>query len=140
MLIVQEYINELVEADKEGGKTICDGTFLNRGSWDAALLAVGTILSAMKPPGHHAQPTQADGYCFLNNACIAVHLALNSGCEKVAVVDIDVHYGNGTAQGFYESNKVLTNSPHMNMVHGVLHIHKVDLLISLEMGRGLAIT
>ncbi|KAL5575961.1 hypothetical protein UlMin_017660 [Ulmus minor] len=126
-----EYINELVEADKEGGKTICDGTFLNRGSWDAALLAAGTTLSAMKylldghgkiayalvrPPGHHAQPTQADGYCFLNNAGIAVHLALNSGCGKVAVVDIDVHYGNGTAQGFYESNKVLTISLHMN--HG----------------------
>ncbi|KAL5575001.1 hypothetical protein UlMin_016700 [Ulmus minor] len=126
-----EYINELVEADKEGGKSICDGTFLNRGSWDAALLAAGTTLSAMKylldghgkiayalvrPPGHHAQPTQADGYCFLNNAGIAVHLALNSGCGKVAVVDIDVHYGNGTAQGFYESNKVLTISLHMN--HG----------------------
>lgn len=126
-----DYINELVEADKAGGKMVCDGTFLNPGSWDAALLAAGTTLSAMKhvldghrkiayalvrPPGHHAQPTMADGYCFLNNAGLAVQLALNSGCGKVVVIDIDVHYGNGTAEGFYRSNKVLTISLHMN--HG----------------------
>lgn len=126
-----EYINLLQEADKNGGKILCSGTFLNAGSWDAALLAAGTTLSAMKhildgqgkicyalvrPPGHHAQPTQADGYCFLNNAGLAVHLALASGCMKVAVIDIDVHYGNGTAEGFYLSDKVLTISLHMN--HG----------------------
>ncbi|KAE8037344.1 hypothetical protein FH972_009938 [Carpinus fangiana] len=127
----QEYINELIEADRNGGKMLCAGTFLNPGSWDAALLAAGTTLSAMKhildghgkiayalvrPPGHHAQPTQADGYCFLNNAGLAVQLALDSGCQKVAVIDIDVHYGNGTAEGFYKSNNVLTISLHMN--HG----------------------
>ncbi|KAL6575721.1 Histone deacetylase 8 [Orobanche hederae] len=128
-----EYVNELVEADKNNWikKIICPGTFLNPGSWAAALLAAGTTLSAMKhildghakityalvrPPGHHAQPAQADGYCFLNNAGLAVHLALNSGLNKVAVIDIDVHYGNGTAEGFYRSDKVLTISLHMN--HG----------------------
>ncbi|KAK6138160.1 hypothetical protein DH2020_028096 [Rehmannia glutinosa] len=127
----QEYINELVEADKHQGKIICSGTFLNPGSWDAALLAAGTTLSAMKhildghakityalvrPPGHHAQPTRADGYCFLNNAGLAVQLALSSGLKNVAVIDIDVHYGNGTAEGFYRSDRVLTISLHMN--HG----------------------
>ncbi|KAJ1407485.1 Ureohydrolase domain superfamily [Sesbania bispinosa] len=126
-----EYVNELIEADKEGGKMLCAGTFLNPGSWDAALLAAGTTLSSMKhildgngkvayalvrPPGHHAQPSQADGYCFLNNAGLAIQLALDSGCKKVAVIDIDVHYGNGTAKGFYSSNKVLTISLHMK--HG----------------------
>jgi len=125
------YVNELVEADRNGGKMICVGTFLNPGSWDAALLAAGTTLSAMKhildglgnmayalvrPPGHHAQPTQADGYCFINNVGLAVQLALDSGCKKVVVIDIDVHYGNGTAEGFYRSDKVLTISLHMN--HG----------------------
>ncbi|KAG8371128.1 hypothetical protein BUALT_Bualt13G0054600 [Buddleja alternifolia] len=128
----QGYINELVEADhKNQTKIICSGTFLNPGSWDAALLAAGTTLSAMKhildghgklsyalvrPPGHHAQPTQADGYCFLNNAGLAVQLALDYGLNKVAVIDIDVHYGNGTAEGFYRSDRVLTVSLHMN--HG----------------------
>lgn len=105
---------------------------MSPGSWEAALLAAGTTLSAMqhildshskiayalvRPPGHHSQPTQADGYCFLNNAALAVKLALDSGrCSRVAVVDIDVHYGNGTAEGFYRSDKVLTVSLHMN--HG----------------------
>ncbi|KAJ8559709.1 hypothetical protein K7X08_003767 [Anisodus acutangulus] len=127
----QEYVNELIEADRTGGKELCGGTFLNPGSWDAALLAAGSTLSAMKhiidghgkiayalvrPPGHHAQPAQADGYCFLNNAGLAVQLALDGGCRKVAVLDIDVHYGNGAAEGFYHSDKVLTISLHMN--HG----------------------
>ncbi|XP_051120580.1 histone deacetylase 8 isoform X2 [Andrographis paniculata] len=128
----QEYIDKLIEADKGSqGKILCSGTFLNPGSWRAALLAAGTSISAMRhileghgklayalvrPPGHHAQPTQADGYCFLNNAGLAVASALSSGCSKVAVIDIDVHYGNGTAEGFYRSNRVLTISLHMN--HG----------------------
>ncbi|CAI0541564.1 unnamed protein product [Linum tenue] len=128
----REYINQLIKADKEGGKQmICAGTFLNPGSWEAALLAAGTTLSAMKhildgngkvayalvrPPGHHAQTTQADGYCFLNNAGIAVQTALDSGFGSVAVIDIDVHYGNGTAEGFYWTNEVLTISLHMD--HG----------------------
>nr|XP_043632506.1 histone deacetylase 8 isoform X2 [Erigeron canadensis] len=127
----QEYIDSLLEADKNGGKTICSGTFLNIGSWNSALLAAGTTLSAIKyildghgklcyalvrPPGHHAQPTRADGYCFLNNAGLAVQYALDSGCKRVTVIDIDVHYGNGTAEGFYHSDKVLTISLHMN--HG----------------------
>ncbi|KAL8147944.1 histone deacetylase 8 isoform X2 [Apium graveolens] len=126
-----EYINELIEADRCGGKKFCSGTFFNPGSWHASLLAAGTAMSAMKhildgsgkiayalvrPPGHHAQPTHADGYCFLNNAGLAVHSALENGCKKVVVVDIDVHYGNGTAEGFYRSNNVLTVSLHMN--HG----------------------
>ncbi|KAG7591155.1 Histone deacetylase domain [Arabidopsis thaliana x Arabidopsis arenosa] len=133
MFHTSEYIDDLVEADKSGERhEIAAGTFMSPGSWEAALLAAGTTLSAMqhildchgkiayalvRPPGHHSQPTQADGYCFLNNAALAVKLALNSGsCSRVAVIDIDVHYGNGTAEGFYSSDKVLTVSLHMN--HG----------------------
>ncbi|XP_068659025.1 histone deacetylase 8 isoform X2 [Aristolochia californica] len=127
----QEYISKLVDANASGSVELCSGTFLNPGSWSVALLAAGTALAAMKylldghgkisyalvrPPGHHAQPSQADGYCFLNNAGLAVKTALSSGCERVAVVDIDVHYGNGTAEGFYSSDSVLTISLHMN--HG----------------------
>lgn len=124
-------MEELVQADAEGPTKLCEGTFLNPGSWSAALIAAGTTLSAMKhlldgkgklayalvrPPGHHAQPSRADGYCFLNNAGMAAQLALDSGCPRVAVIDIDVHYGNGTAEGFYRSRRVLTISLHMN--HG----------------------
>jgi acetoin utilization deacetylase AcuC-like enzyme len=89
-----EYIEELLQANATGAKKLCEGTFLNPGSWGAALLAAGTTISAVKhildghgnlayalvrPPGHHAQPDRADGYCFLNNAGLAVHLALDSG-------------------------------------------------------------
>ncbi|ERN16099.1 hypothetical protein AMTRI_Chr11g95170 [Amborella trichopoda] len=126
-----DYIKELIEADENGGKQLCAGTVLNPGSWGASLLASGTTISAMehilnrngkiayalvRPPGHHAQPSQADGYCFLNNAGLAIKLALNSGIKRVAVVDIDVHYGNGTAEGFYDTCDVLSISLHMN--HG----------------------
>ncbi|KAJ3678077.1 hypothetical protein LUZ60_001880 [Juncus effusus] len=129
----QEYIEKLVQAsEKEGRTELCAGTFLNPNSWSSALLAAGTTLSAMdlilsgqsklafalvRPPGHHAQPTQADGYCFLNNASLAVKLALNSPkISKITTVDIDVHFGNGTSEGFYANNQVLTLSLHMN--HG----------------------
>ena len=131
LLRLAEYIEELVQLNATGAKKLCEGTFLNPGSWGAALLAAGTTLSAAKhildgrgnlayalvrPPGHHAQPGRADGYCFLNNAGLAVHLALDSGRSKVAVVDIDVHYGNGSAEGFYRTDNVLTISLHMR--HG----------------------
>ncbi|KAL3702367.1 hypothetical protein R1sor_020389 [Riccia sorocarpa] len=86
------YIRDLLDANKAGGKVLCEGTQLNPGSWKAALLAAGTTMTAMqyiveghgklayalvRPPGHHAQPTQADGYCFLNNAGVAVQLDPN---------------------------------------------------------------
>ncbi|KAK9734647.1 hypothetical protein RND81_04G154500 [Saponaria officinalis] len=124
-----EYIKELEDADKSGGKMMCIGTYLNPASWEAARLAAGTTLTAMKhvlegkvkiayalvrPPGHHARRTQADGYCFLNNAGLAVQLALKSGRAKVAVIDIDAHHGSGMAEFFYHSSQVLTISIHMN--------------------------
>lgn len=126
-----DYVKELIDADAQGGKIFCSGTKFNPGSWNAALLAAGTTLQAMqsiiagesklayalvRPPGHHAQPSQADGYCFLNNAGLAVQLAIDSGVARIAVIDIDVHYGNGTAEGFYSRDDVFTFSFHMN--HG----------------------
>ncbi|KAL3689412.1 hypothetical protein R1sor_015721 [Riccia sorocarpa] len=125
---------------------------LNPGSWKAALLAAGTTMTAMqyiveghgklayalvRPPGHHAQPTQADGYCFLNNAGVAVQLAIDSGVKKVAVVDIDVHYGNGTAEGFYDRDDVFTISLHMP--HGSWGESHPQSGVSGEVGRGAGI-
>lgn len=139
----------MIDADAQGGKVLCAGTKLVQGSLDAALLAAGTTLEAMKsilegqnklayalvrPPGHHAQPTQADGYCFLNNAGLAVHLAIASGIKRVAVVDIDVHYGNGTAEGFYDRDDVLTISLHMN--HGSWGPSHPQTGLPNEVGKG----
>ncbi|KAL3718405.1 hypothetical protein ACJRO7_003531 [Eucalyptus globulus] len=95
------------------GKVLCCGTFLGTFlepcSWDTELLAVGNMLSTMKhilnskgchmrPPGHHAQPSQANGYCLLNNAGLAVRLALDSWCKSVVI----------------RSNDVVTMSLHIN--------------------------
>uniref|UniRef100_A0A0D6R4D4 Histone deacetylase domain-containing protein n=1 Tax=Araucaria cunninghamii TaxID=56994 RepID=A0A0D6R4D4_ARACU len=144
-----EYVKMLIEVDAAGGKTLCYATRLNPGSWEAALLAAGTTLEAMqyileghgklcyalvRPPGHHAQPTQADGYCFLNNAGLAVQLAVDSGCKRVAVVDIDVHYGNGTTEGFYERDDVLTISLHMK--HGSWGPSHLQTGLHDDIGRG----
>ena len=88
----------------------------------------------VRPPGHHAQPNEADGYCFVNNLGLAVHEALNAGYKRVAVVDWDVHHGNGTQEGFYDRDDVLTISLHMNhgsWGEGHLQTGEVD-----EVGKG----
>ena len=70
----------------------------------------------MRPPGHHAQPAQADGYCFLAHETLVAERARAAGIERVAVVDWDVHHGNGTQECFYRRADVLTISLHM--AHG----------------------
>jgi acetoin utilization deacetylase AcuC-like enzyme len=73
-----------------------------RASAGAALVALKTardgenVFSLMRPPGHHATPSHAMGFCYLNNIAIAVLEALATGSKRVAVLDFDVHHGNGT--------------------------------------------
>lgn len=71
----------------------------------------GAAYALCRPPGHHAGPEVAGGHCFLNNAAIAAG-ALASAGARVAVIDIDVHHGNGTEAIFYERGDVLTVSVH----------------------------
>jgi acetoin utilization deacetylase AcuC-like enzyme len=70
----------------------------------------------VRPPSHHAAPDVADGYCFVNGVALAAVEALAQGCRRVAVVDWDVHHGNGSQEGFCARNDVLVVSLHMN--HG----------------------
>ncbi|MDE0809089.1 MAG: histone deacetylase family protein [Alphaproteobacteria bacterium] len=65
-----------------------------------------------RPPGHHAFGDQAGGFCFLNNSAIAAQLCLDKGTQRVAILDVDVHHGNGTQGIFYERADVLTVSLH----------------------------
>jgi acetoin utilization deacetylase AcuC-like enzyme len=89
-----------------------------RGAADAALTAAGLVSSGerlayalCRPPGHHAYRDIAGGFCFLNNSAIAAaHLRLIH--ERVAILDVDVHHGNGTQGIFYERGDVLTVSIH----------------------------
>jgi acetoin utilization deacetylase AcuC-like enzyme len=95
------------------------------GTWEAARASANTAFDAMvkvlagerscyalcRPPGHHAYRDQAGGFCYLNNAAIAADWAASQGA-RVAIVDIDVHHGNGTQALFYNRSDVLTVSVH----------------------------
>ena len=89
----------------------------------------GSIAYALlRPPGHHAQPQMADGYCFFNNIGVAIEALRARGLKRAAVIDWDVHHGNGTQQGFYDDADVLTVSLHMNHgAWGVTHPQTGDV-------------
>ena len=92
-----------------------------RASVDVALSAASVVMSEgeadfayalCRPPGHHACADMAGGFCFLNNTAIATQYCLDQGADRVAIVDVDVHHGNGTQQIFYTRDDVLTVSLH----------------------------
>jgi len=104
-------------------------TFTSPESHDIALLAAGAALTAVdrvfirssdltrafafvRPPGHHAERERAMGFCFYNNVAVAAAHAFEHGTSRIAVVDYDVHHGNGTQWIFYEDPRVLYVSTH----------------------------
>ncbi|HYD81802.1 MAG TPA: histone deacetylase family protein [Paucimonas sp.] len=135
----------------DGGYFPLDGdTSLNPYSWKAALRAAGAAVAAtdavlkgevdnafcaIRPPGHHARPAEAMGFCLFNNVAIAARHALEAhGLQRVAIVDFDVHHGNGTEEAFADDARVVMVSffqhpfypycgagrerePHANMVN-----------------------
>lgn len=100
--------------------SLCAGTFAAaQASKDIALSAIDHVLASgepafglCRPPGHHAAVDQYGGYCFFNNAAVAAQHALDAGHERVAVLDIDFHHGNGTQDIFYARDDVLFASLH----------------------------
>ena len=83
---------------------------------DHAARLPGAVYALCRPPGHHATADQFGGYCYLNNSAIAAQRLLDSGIERVAVLDIDYHHGNGTQSIFYARPDVLTVSLHADPV------------------------
>ncbi len=81
---------------------------------DALLAADGgaTGVALVRPPGHHARPDRGMGFCLLNNVALAAAHALDCGKKRVAIVDWDVHHGNGTQDAFYRDPRVLFISLH----------------------------
>ncbi|MFC4251073.1 MAG: histone deacetylase family protein [Sinimarinibacterium flocculans] len=77
----------------------------------------GLGFCAVRPPGHHAERARAMGFCFFNNVAVAAAHALACGLERVAVVDFDVHYGNGTADIFRDDPRVLLLSSYQHPLY-----------------------
>ena len=73
-------------------------TSISEGTTDAAWISASVALC--RPPGHHASKNQYGGYCFINNAAIAAQKQLHDGAQKVAILDVDFHHGNGTQDIF----------------------------------------
>jgi acetoin utilization deacetylase AcuC-like enzyme len=122
-------------AETAGRATALDAdTFTSPDTYDVACLAAGAAVSAVdhvlgggdsgaasgppramamvRPPGHHAEADRAMGFCFFNNVAVAAAHARASGLDRVAIVDYDVHHGNGTQWSFYTDPSVLFISSH----------------------------
>lgn len=114
LLLVHDaaYVDRVAALVAAGGGRLDPDTVVSAGSWDAATAAVGCLLDAVdmafdgravrsfcavRPPGHHAVRDRAMGFCLFGNVAIAAHYALaRPDCERVLIVDWDVHHGNGT--------------------------------------------
>ena len=116
------YVRQVLAVRPEQGVVQLDpDTAMNQHSARAALLAAGAAVlatdlvlegraglafAAVRPPGHHAEPGRAMGFCFFNNIGVAAAHALARGLERVAILDFDVHYGNGSARMFGHNPQV----------------------------------
>ncbi|HUF39273.1 MAG TPA: histone deacetylase [Anaerolineales bacterium] len=124
---------ETIEAASHRGGRIDADTYLTTASWELALNAAGGACSVAaavwdrgaargfalcRPPGHHATPDRAMGFCLLNNIAVAAeYLLQEAGAQKLAIVDIDLHHGNGTQDIFYERPEVLFISLHQHPLY-----------------------
>src|SRR5580658_10468671 len=113
-------------AGKLGFYSMAGETSISHGTWEAARAAADVALTGAsriqegeraafalcRPPGHHAARDLYGGYCFLNNAAIAAQYLRDAGAERVAVLDVDFHHGNGTQDIFYDRPDVLYVSLH----------------------------
>jgi acetoin utilization deacetylase AcuC-like enzyme len=125
----EEYVRAIEEvAPRQGLVQIDADTTMSPGTYEAVMRGVGAAVaavdevmtgkaqnafSAMRPPGHHAERMQAMGFCFFNNAAIAArHAQKAHGAERVAIVDWDVHHGNGSQDIFWSEPTVMYCSTH----------------------------
>ncbi len=118
---------EAVHEASAASASLDPDTVCSSDSYDAARMAVGAGLQAIdgilagdfdrafcavRPPGHHATPTQSMGFCLFNNIAIAARYAQSKGCGRIMIIDFDVHHGNGTQDAFWEDDAVMYFSSH----------------------------
>lgn len=125
----RERMVDIVRWSAEGAESWLDhDTYTTPATWDAATIAAGTAIAVVeavvegwasngfalvRPPGHHATPGASMGFCLFNNIAVAARYALDKlGLKRVAIVDFDVHHGNGTQDIFIDDDRVLFCSSH----------------------------
>ena len=126
-----DYIKFVENSFPKQGLSFLDGdTIISPGSKDATRDAVGSIIAAIdgvqnkefknafcavRPPGHHAGKNKAMGFCIYNNVAVGAHYLIKKyKFKKIAIIDFDVHHGNGTQDIFYDNEKVLYISTHQS--------------------------
>ena len=124
-----DYINFVERSFPKKGLSFLDGdTIISPGSKEATSDAVGSIITAIdgvqnnefknafcavRPPGHHAEKNKAMGFCIYNNVAVGANYLIDKyKLNKIAIIDFDVHHGNGTQDIFYDNEKVLYISTH----------------------------
>ncbi len=124
----KQHIARILDVAQRGGGWLDADTVMSADSYEAAVYAAGGAITAteavisgqvtsafalVRPPGHHATPRQAMGFCLFNNVAVATKYALAKyNLERIAIIDFDVHHGNGTQDIFYDSPQVLYISTH----------------------------
>lgn len=121
------YVEQLAAFAVRGGGRLDGDTVVGPASFEVAMLGAGAAIalvdaslsgtvrrgiSLSRPPGHHATPSRGMGFCLLNNVAIAAAHALAQGVPRIAILDWDVHHGNGTQDAFYGDDRVLFCSIH----------------------------
>jgi acetoin utilization deacetylase AcuC-like enzyme len=145
-----DHVEYVTDHSPTSGYFMLDGdTIMNPATLTVSLRAAGAAIAgvdavmkgevenafcAIRPPGHHAEPTRSMGFCVFNNVAIAARYAISAyGIERVAIIDFDVHHGNGTEAAFYDDPKILMCSFFQHPFYPYSGLEHSDNMVNMPM-------